>query len=224
MMDYLKPLLFLAGLIILFHVVFIWLWPQGKRFWKRVDYWWVSFGVIGILGATFTLRKEVSHAWQPFHRMSLASVYELYQKDLRYEASKFSDSASYVTNVIPDSLKRKVVLEIGDSLMALSKLVDSARGLIVDKDQFDLVDTITMRYLRYGKMIDRKAGYELAGIPEFWGQRIREEVEEIQMLKSKENRDTLNWLLLVLSPYLFAGAMAIRLTKVTAEIRELKVK
>lgn len=208
----------------MFHLLFILWFPQGKIFWKRVDYWWVSFGVIGIIGSTFTFRKENSHSWQPFHKNSLSAVFDEYQKDLRYEALKFSDSGSYVTNIFPDSTKRNMVLQLGDSLMQLSRKVDSCRLLITEKEHYELVDSLIEPCIRYDEIIDRIAGIKIANLPKFWGGRIHEESKMLIELKKKEDRDNLNWLILLFSPYFFAIAMAIRLTKVTAEIKELRSK
>lgn len=127
-MDYLYPLVTLISLLVLFHVIFIKLFPQNKRFWKKVDYWWVSLGVIGIIGATFTYRKEISSAWQPFHKQSLKAVYSQYQDDLRQQSHDFSDTSYFSSTV--NLVQKSKVSTAGSFLSSLSKRVDSCNSMV----------------------------------------------------------------------------------------------
>ncbi|WP_415326295.1 hypothetical protein [Chryseobacterium sp. MMS23-Vi53] len=59
-MNYWFPLLTAFVLLIIFHALLIHARPQSKKFWKIVDYFWVSLGLIGIIGSMTSLRKEFS--------------------------------------------------------------------------------------------------------------------------------------------------------------------
>jgi hypothetical protein len=222
LMDYLYPLITLITLLVLFHLAFIKFFPQNKRFWKKVDYWWVSLGVIGIIGATFTYRKEISSAWQPWHKQSLQAVYGQYQDDIRRQSIFCSDTSAYFLSIPENSPHKRKINTAGTFFSALSKRVDSCKEFILNEDQYDLVDSVTAPYQVFMDTIKDQSIIDLYGLNTFWPARLHEEASILTDLRAKENRDTLNWILLVLSPYLFAIAIAIRLTKVTAELKESK--
>lgn len=223
-MDYLYPLLTLILLLILFHLIFIKFWKQGKVFWKKVDYWWVSLGVIGIIGSTFTFRKEMSVAWQPWHKQSLAAVYDQYQSDLQHDVKNYTDSEGYVNNLGRNARQKQQIIKAGEYLALLSRKVDSCKPLIISEQQYYLIDSVTEPYSRYIKLIKDALIADYIGDATFMCQRVKEEGNSLTELKNSENRDVLNWILLICSPYLFAIAISIRLTKVTAELTELKGK
>jgi hypothetical protein len=68
---------FVAALA-LFHAVLIWVWPLGRVGWKRIDYVWLLFGMIGVLAGVQAVRQELAEGLLPeaeeFVRFEGASI------------------------------------------------------------------------------------------------------------------------------------------------------
>lgn len=219
-MDYLYPILTLISLLILFHLLFIKFFPQNKRFWKKIDYCWVSLGVIGIIGATFTYRQEISSALKPWHTQSLKAVYNQYQDDIRRQSIDFSDTSGYFYGISEGSVQKRKINDASAFFKLLSKQVDSCKDFILDNEQYGLIDSVTNPYKVFIDTIGDKLIIDICSSITFMCDRAREETRTLTELRDQGNRSDLNWILLIISPYLFAMAIAIRLTKVTAELKE----
>ncbi len=222
MTDYLYPILSLIALLILFHVFFIKLFPQSKIFWKKVDYWWVSLGIIGIIGATFSYKREVASAWTPWHKKVLKDVYSEFKSGLHQQLADFSDSSGYYLSMAKNPIQKRKFISSGKFFGTLFRKVDSCEKLIINEEQYDLVDSVTKEYKAFIDSVNDRLVVDVSSSVTFMSERSKEEATTLLNLRQQENRDTLNWILLLVSPYLFAVAIAIRLTKVTAEIKEIK--
>src|ERR1700729_4377011 len=95
-MEYYVPLFTCLFFLFLFHFLFIKWVPKSKRFWKKVDYWWVSFGIVGIIGATYSYRKESSIALQPWHKESLTAVFNEFKDGIQNQCENYSDTLNTV--------------------------------------------------------------------------------------------------------------------------------
>lgn len=220
-MEYLYPLIALFVLLAAFHLLFIYWFPQSKRFWKKVDYWWVSLGIVGIIGSSFTYIKEVSTAWTPFHKSVLESVLTHYQESLDNDALNLSDSSFQYFQAKTVEQKR-MILNTCRLLDTLKVKISESKDLILKGEQYYLVDSITKPYLTHIEILKDEDVLDLCKSSSFMCQRTKEEANKLIELQENSNRGEFNWILLLVSPYLFGMAIAIRLTKVTAELKDIE--
>lgn len=223
-MNYYAPFLTLLIALFTFHFVFIKFFPQGKRFWKKVDYAWVSLGVIGIFGATFSLNKEYFTALTPWHKKSLELVYAEYMERLENERNYFLDKNGFDYARFTDKEQAKRYIQAGGIYDSLLKMSQNYRDKILVEEEFAYVDSLSKKHNNAFVNINDvdghlKRNHELSTM---MLDRIVEESNEISLAKDQSSRGTFSWMLLFISPYLFALAIAIRITKVTAELKEIK--
>lgn len=221
-MHYLYPLLTLLTSLFVFHRVFIKIFPQEKKFWKQVDYIWVSLGLIGIVGSTFSYRKEVSAAWKPWHKQVFTAVFNEYQNNINQEAIFYSDTTGYSYQLVANQTEKKEYKIRSDFFNALKIKVDSCRDQILIKEDYNLVFTITTPFKTFVNEVRDSSIMLYPSSSRFYCSRAEEEANKLIELTKQENRDGLNWIVLAISPFIFAIAIAIRLTKITAEIKEIK--
>lgn len=67
---------------LIFHTLFIWRWNLNAVNWKRVDYFWLSMALIGMLSTVGTGRELVAKNLLEMERSRLTSLYE----HMRYQA------------------------------------------------------------------------------------------------------------------------------------------
>lgn len=223
-MNYYAPFLTLLIALVAFHFLLIKYFPQGKRFWKKVDYAWVSLGVIGIFGATFSLNKEYFTALTPWHKKSLELVYTEYMERLEDKRNYFLDKNGFDYTRFTDKERAKRYIQAGGIYDSLLKLSQNYRDKILVKEEFAYVDSLSRKHNNAFVNINDvdghlKRNHELSTM---MLDRIVEESNEISLAKDQSSRGTFSWMLLFVSPYLFALAIAIRITKVTAELKEIK--
>lgn len=221
-MDYYKPLLTFVLLLIIFHLLLIKYFPQSKIFWKKVDYFWISIGVIGIIGATFSLRKEYGTAIKPWHTESLNSVYNQYINDLQQQNNYFLGMPGFDYESFENKIEAEKFKQAGNVFASLSKLAIKHKDKILNDENYMYIDSIKIPYEKFLDTIDNEHIISSSSSATFMLNRIQEERIALNDSNEKTNRNEFNWLLLFISPYLFATAIAIRLTKVTAELNEIK--
>ncbi len=57
--SYPALLLVLGLFLLLFHGVFVWLWPLGKTAWKRSEYFWLGIAALGVISIASERRHEL---------------------------------------------------------------------------------------------------------------------------------------------------------------------
>jgi hypothetical protein len=63
--SYRWVLIVFFGALVFFHVVLVLAWPLGKIGWKRVDYVWLLFGLLGVLGGVGSVRQRLAEGLLP---------------------------------------------------------------------------------------------------------------------------------------------------------------
>ncbi|WP_264530303.1 hypothetical protein [Flavobacterium sp. N502540] len=223
-MNYYAPFITLLIALLVFHFLLIKYFPQGKRFWKKVDYAWVSLGIIGIFGATFSLNKEYFTALTPWHKKSLELVYAEYMERLENKRDYFLNKNGFDYEKFSNQEQAKRFIQAGKIYDSLLKLSQNYRDKILVEEEFAYVDTLSRKHNNAFANISDKDGYLKRNheLSTMMVDRIVEESKEISVAKEQSRRGTFSWMLLFISPYLFALAIAIRITKVTAELKEIK--
>jgi hypothetical protein len=222
-MNYYGPFLTLLIALLVFHLLLVKYFPQNKRFWKKIDYVWVSLGIIGIFGATFSLNKEYFSAITPWHQNSLKLVYNEYVDRIESQRNYFLDENGFDYKAFSDKEQAKKFIQAGEFYDRLLKMSIDYKNFILVEEDFRFVDSIAKKH--NSGFVDvsddgfLKSNHKLST---FMLERIIEESNEISLAKDGARRGDFNWMLLFISPYLFALAVAIRITKITAELKDLK--
>ena len=222
-MEYYKPILTIFISLLLFHIAFIWIFPQSKKFWKKIDYIWISLGVIGIIGSTFTLRSEYSKARNNLLEHYLTLDYNELINSVDWNKKYYSsNSTGFNYDEFEDQGKVEKFKESELFYESFSTLIHKLKDTIVKEKRVNYIDTIKIRFESF--KIDIKDDYVIQTSENVENSLKQLQTSKIQFVENIDlgKRNSISWTLLFISPYLFSIAIAIRLTKVTAEIKELK--
>ena len=184
-----------------------------------MDYWWVSLGVLGIIGATFTYKKEYSTAITPWHKGSLVAVYNQYLDFLNSQQKYYSDSSGFRYDLFEDKTEAEEFKASNKVFKHIFEQANKYKDTILIHEDYRFVDTIIIPLNNFLDTAKNKFVIETSKGCSFMANRLRGESNTLIALRNRSTRDNLNWILLIISPYLLAIAIAIRLTKVTAELK-----
>ena len=197
--------------LLVFHVVFLKLYPLTKVGWKRIDYVWLGIAALGLIAATAEVRRLVAGNLVAGERAYMAGAYDRLRDRIRFLTGpvvcrQFVRSEWSPPNL--DEIQReydracalaqqlsRTLSEEGPSDM--TSLKAAARSSFTDRalnDMFEDVDRSAEDYLKAKQRVDE---FERAS-------RERSAAEET---------------LAISAPLLLAIALALRITKITGEIR-----
>lgn len=221
-MNYSYPILLLIFLIIIFDFFLIYLFPQSKRFWKQVDYFWVSLGFIGIIGATTSLRKELSLAKSNYYEQPLLSNYNSLKKEVQMNYKYFSDNieGSRYLEFKDQKQARKFIIA-GKFFKSQYDKILKYNDTILKYKNLNYIDTLNFSHNKFISGIHDDHVKLMARSSEFYLNQLLYDKNEFIKNEDLQYKNAFDWTLLFISPYLLAIAIAIRLTKVTAEIEDL---
>lgn len=208
-------LVFLAFLLA-FHAVLVWLFPQSQSFWRKVDYVWLSFALLGVLGAVGANSELVANAKLDREKFYL-------QISLR-NLAEISEVAS------SDVVCRK--LGDGEPYATPSEMAERQKGYDYQCQWFS---GLKGYFERSEKEILEKVEPEgesgplpTGGVSEY-NRMFREQIDshnaavsDALKLRDRAGPTFFSETLLFFGPFLIAVALALRITKVTAEILQQK--
>ena len=222
-MEYYKPILTLFTSLVIFHILFVWIFPQSKIFWKKIDYLWISLGVIGIIGSTFSLRSEYSKARNNLYEHYLAIDYNGLIESVNWNKKYFSsDGTGFNYDEFEDKTQAERFKNAELYYQSFSTLTQNLRDTIVKEKTLEYLDTLTLNFEEFKTNINNDYVVQTSESVEYYLKELNSSKNQYIENKDLGSKSSLNWTILFISPYLFAIAIAIRLTKVTAEIKELK--
>lgn len=222
-MEYYKPLLTLLISLIIFHLLFIWLFPQSKKFWKKIDYLWISLGIVGIIGSTYSLRREYSNVRNNWHVHFLKQDYYGLTESVNWNVKYFDEGeTSFDYTKFENQNEVEKYKKAGMYFKDLSILTQRLKDTILVDKEFEYIDSIKINFKNFINSINDDYIIQTSESVDYYLNELESSKNEYLQNQSLGNRNSLDWILLFLSPYLFAIAISIRLTKVTAEIKELK--
>jgi hypothetical protein len=205
-------MVFFASLAV-FHVLLIFAWPLGKTGWKKVDYIWLSMGFLGVFAGVASTR-------QTFAQFQVAS-----------SEAKLKTAAGWIQNRA----------QFGVSVAVCGEFIRSVYS--PPKEEFERIQREYDQLCKWFKAVNERLPREITkqeplSMVDLGGYdppRIRDSypVESLQQAVNEFNlalalRDELRGLsrlndfefsLTVVGPFLIAIAIALRMTKVTGEIR-----
>lgn len=208
-----SPILMFAifvALLIAFHLLLIKLRPLGKNGWKKVDYIWLGVAALGILGTAGALRRELASRF-----VDTAEIRARFSYDFaRYQMTNLSGPAVCQTFIksefSPPNFEERQeesnrVCEFGRG--ALNRIPEQMpkESSFPDFGKWPEVkdDLLREMFSQIDQAIDR----------------YRVSRNTLDRLRYDARNSSLDDSLLFLSPYLFAIALALRITKVTGELR-----
>jgi hypothetical protein len=219
-MDFEIPLfgkpIWLVGVFLvslaLFHIVLIYWLKLTKRQWKQIDYVWISIGVLGLFGSGISLRRALAAEYLEIAQTRLAAKHQGLTARVRglsdsrvcrtfgrseSSAAVFDETQTEFDQVCDFGRRLAAILpdeptaDLGDFRAALEKRPPAKNELV--KDIYAGVDRALANYVAY--------------------------FADFKRIKAQSEYGSNDLLYMVVSPNLIAIALALRMTKVTGEMR-----
>jgi hypothetical protein len=201
--------------LILFHAVLVYWFKIGKIGWKIVDYVWVSMAALGLIGSVGQARQLMaSNFARRFDQMAPLAYDQLRYTMERYKTGVGDACRTFVRGEW--SPPKEDLERMQREYDAVCDWFKNVAERIVLEVPIKTIDpkTIPSAPSVAGKDLNRQ-------IAEFQRDLAQhnEAAQERASLDKAAERSDIEWTWLILSPPLLAIAVALRLTKVTGEIR-----
>lgn len=207
---------FVVLLIFLDLLLVRWL-KLSKKAWKQVDYIWLFFATIGLVSASSEVRFFVSSSALNLLQERALTAYDSFH-------SSITDSASepgYVCRKFvkteyspPEPEFSNVQKEFDMTCTWLQTITKKLPTTPLEQEQIQLIYLPnTQPLVKNTSLLDL-----ISGVHEQLDY-YNEIVKEIEELQSKNQQSDLDKILMYLSPWLLAFALALRITKVTGELK-----
>ena len=211
-------LLFISFLLI-FNILFIYIFPLSKIAWKKVDYIWLVLATIGILALFSEVRIHTAAYWikmdKNYTLTPLRTIDEIF---LGKSAQSYICSKGIRTEYSPDNF---------DEIEKLSELhckwFKKVRNLLDSKLKDNDLPSIQIKDLPNVTFNETIHINNVNDIKEFITKynHLKEEYLEVKELTKQSSFEKV---LFYFAPFILLFGLALRITKVTAEIREEKSK
>ena len=200
---------------ILFHILFVFLFPLSLRTWKIADYLWlclVFLSLMGLVGQAKQFMAETTYnekEWQTQQSLGdVRSWFSNYQILICEEAKILKE-------------KKLNGTEYHQLCDWLEKRINDLNLMQKDPHKWpEITPQLTNGLKDYSTIIPRLEQKILERRIERYSERRIQNNENLKALQ----RTSLQQVMLIMAPVMFALALAIRLTKVTAEFRLLNPK
>jgi hypothetical protein len=197
-----------------FHLALVYWGHLDKLWWKRVDYIWLGLTALGLIGVTAQARQLVAGNLLPYtddrvnfaYKVVQLEVHDYGTEDGRLVCRTFIRSAF---SPPPDEFQRTQdeFNRACEWFKQVAAIIQSPSGEI-DTNSFPLKPTVSESAL-----IDAFSQFDRAI------NNVNSEIRGRALLRSSATRSGSEDFLTIFSPLLLALALALRITKVTGEIR-----
>lgn len=201
--------------LILFHAVLVYWVKIGKIGWKIVDYVWVSMAALGLIGSVGQVRQLMATNFaRRFDQMSPLEYDQLRYTMERYKAGAGGACRTFVrSDWSPPKEEFERMQREYDAVCDWFKKV--AERIVLEVP----IKTIDPKFIPSSPSVtDKDLQRQIAEFHRDLDQHNESAQERASLDKAAERSD-IEWTWLILSPPLLAIAVALRLTKVTGEIR-----
>lgn len=198
--------------LLVFHLLWIWIWPHDGIFWKRVDYFWVGFGVIGLMSAVGDIRRTQSER--------MIGQYQTWRNARRDEVHNAVSNA-YITYSSSMRVRSDLSPPDFDSLVVAEKAFAGWCGTLLHR----LPDsTAADGYVKLADTLTYPSFYaDWGAFEKQWFKRsiaaAAQAEKDLATTVENARLTDLDLTLKFFGPWFMAIAVALRLTKVTGEIR-----
>ena len=208
-------LIFSVALLV-FHWALVFRWPLGKTAWKKVDYVWLSLALLGIFGLASETRQIFARSMKAWADTRLeASIARLQMRLDNYTEGSALCRKFNRTELSPPPGELEKIQNEYDAMCEWHRTIKP----IFPKSTTEIRDEINPKRLQpipeVTDPILSVAQTALTSAVENFNSALRAQ----RYLQKKSQRDEIEFLIFILSPILLAIALALRLTKVTGEIR-----
>lgn len=188
--------LLFAMFCVVFHFTLVVLYPLDSIAWKRVDYVWLPFALVGALGAIAANRTAVA------------------QNQLELATSRATFAFEQVKTFLGSTQDLPLCQRSSDQTAQCAWFIAVRKGLDgTDAKKFEAIDLVKLA----GPAPAATYGWPYQTLENHvrW---FNENAADVHDLESLRKRGPLEDLLQFLGPFLLVVALALRLTRVTGEI------
>lgn len=208
----------ILGLFALFLIAFdlvLVRWLQiGKRGWKRADYFWLAFAALGLLGAVSHARQRMASGQTPYAEMRTTATFERL-RDLTKSYSQTSIICrKFVRSQYSPPLEDfdRTQREF-DATCQWFKSIFEALPATLPKDEIATVNLPSKPSVSQPDLVQFISSFDLA-LNEF-NRALRGE----KFLRENSHETDADVMMALFTPILLAAALALRITKVTGELK-----
>lgn len=198
-----------AGLLVVFHL-FVFLWKPDGRFLKRADYYWLGFTALSLISAASAQRQFIAENELQTSRLRVAgSLTDL--RSFARAGQQYVCNTAWQAPTIPDPTAQQRYESRGAACTWFSGLAKQAARPEISLDA-------TIGLLGQPRPPDVPASWNdetLAGVVT-QAQRV---AAEYKQFTADSQKNELEKGMILMFPYLLAIALALRITKVTGELR-----
>lgn len=208
-------LVFLA-LLIAVHLLMVWPRNLSKRLWKFVDYVWLAFALVGVVGASANVRMYIANKELASAEIRAANYYELFRHVLALNVK--NDGYVCRTFEVDKSLAPSPDLsDIQKEFDRVCAWLKSTEETMPKKLAFNIEERVTL-----GQIVpmtnDLSLVEVLAGLKDQFST-YQNENDIYQKLKSEAKPTKFEIDFSFLTPWMLVLALAIRVAKVSGELR-----
>jgi hypothetical protein len=195
--------------LVIFDLWLVRWWQLGRIGWKRVDYLWLFAAILGLFAASSEVRRMLAPNFGAFARLYQQARYEDLQREVRFFGSgAICGLFNSPSQVGADDEQRQL-----DAVCEFGKTAVAALPPEVTSEPLDLTPLRTRPQVQDAfllheySVLDRAiAGYV-------------EAEDKTSALVAASERSSFEIILAVVSPWILTVALALRITKVTGELR-----
>jgi len=212
--DIRTVLLYSIAFLVIFHAIFLRIWTPGPLGWKIVDYIWIVAGALSLISYVNQSRKMVAEGMLPMAKARVEWSYQQIRSTAKFLTSPavcrhFSEQGA-VSDLARIQREFDAICNYGQAMNA--RLPDAVpeewnnvvftlprKPVVNEKDLLDLLSQLDDAFDRYLKRLG--------------------DLHDTENAAQRTNAEATATLL---APYLLSFALMLRLSKVTAEVVQLR--
>jgi hypothetical protein len=208
---------FFIALTVALHAVFVYWRPLSKRWWKRLDYVWLTFAALGLVGAAAEVRRSTANSQLGLFQDQASRAL----RDVHGEAEFLSRSPGVLCRTFTRSEYSPPPAEFDRIQSEYTKACDWAKKVEarLPREISVPLAKIDTNSLPQRPVISESEPIHLTDDLYRQIEFYNSSVQTVRGLAGRSKRENLEWTLILLGPFLLAIALAIRFTKVTGELR-----
>jgi hypothetical protein len=208
-------IVYFLGFLFLFHAWLVFWKPIGELGWKYVDYFWLLFALVGVVGQAAQIRQQWYSSAHEISNFRVASTL----MSLKRTANLSIGSAVCRTFTRSEASPKDLERVQAEYNLACSEFSRLTKEIIANSDSRDVayLDMMDVSQTR-AKLSDPtlvKILQSLESDHRAFVTALKERAEA----RHRAGRTSTEAVLVIFSPFLFLLALALRITKVTGEIR-----
>jgi len=209
-------LLVFVGALVIFHVVFVFIAKLDKKAWKWVDYFWLSFALIGLVGQVAESRRITATGFRSMSEAKVESNFRILRDRIDFYANSeaFCRQPVRTASSPPEEEFNRIKLEF-DRACAWAKKYASTMPRTVQPPFAEVAWNEFTYAQNEASSVTKGSMDSIHQSVDDFNLLVREHAGLLESQEKSEFERTLA----MLSPLLLAVALALRITKVTGEIR-----